>query len=168
MAISSVSVTIHCQRWSVKIYNSKLVLPLKIALFLSCLLLTTWCFRYGKPNYSKGEMMVWSLYAQFLAHLRWRLTKWAYRMGLEPASVHPSMRPHSQTWISPRPAGRLQSNFIWSITEVGGKAALCFGADQIRTLVSMATDSSHRVIIGKRASSRFLSCFWSDPFYTCR
>ena len=40
-----------------------------------------------------------------------------------------------------------------------GKAALCFGANQIRTLVSMATDSSHRVIMGKRASSRFLSCF---------
>ena len=31
----------------------------------------------------------------------------------------------------------------------GGKAALGFGADQIRTLVSMATDISHRVIIGK-------------------
>ena len=31
----------------------------------------------------------------------------------------------------------------------GGKAALGFGADQIRTLVSMATDSSHRVIMGK-------------------
>ena len=40
-----------------------------------------------------------------------------------------------------------------------GKAALGFGADQIRTLVSMATDSSHRVIMGKRASSRFLGCF---------
>ena len=31
----------------------------------------------------------------------------------------------------------------------GGKAALCFGPDRIRTLVSMATDSSHRVIMGK-------------------
>ena len=39
------------------------------------------------------------------------------------------------------------------------EAALGFGADQIRTLVSMATDSSHRVIMGKRASSRFLDCF---------
>ena len=36
----------------------------------------------------------------------------------------------------------------------GGKAA-----DQFRTLVSMATDSSHRVIMGKTASSRFLECF---------
>ena len=31
----------------------------------------------------------------------------------------------------------------------GGKAALGFDADQIRTLVSMATDSSLRVIMGK-------------------
>ena len=41
----------------------------------------------------------------------------------------------------------------------GGKAALGFDADQVRNLVSMATDSSHRVIMGKRASSRFLGCF---------
>ena len=31
----------------------------------------------------------------------------------------------------------------------GGKAALCFRPDRIGTLVSMATDSSHRVIMGK-------------------
>ena len=41
----------------------------------------------------------------------------------------------------------------------GGKAALGFDADQIRTLVSMATGSSHRVIMGKRATSHFLDCF---------
>ena len=49
-----------------------------------------------------------------------------------------------------------------------GKAALGFDLDGIRTLVSMATDSSHRVIMGKAASSRFLECFRSDPFHTCR
>ena len=32
---------------------------------------------------------------------------------------------------------------------VGGKNALGFGPDRIRTLVSLATDSSHRVIMGK-------------------
>ena len=32
---------------------------------------------------------------------------------------------------------------------VGGLAALGFGPDRIRTLVSMATDSSHRVIMEK-------------------
>ena len=31
----------------------------------------------------------------------------------------------------------------------GGKAAIGLGLDQIGTLVSMATDSSHRVIMGK-------------------
>ena len=31
----------------------------------------------------------------------------------------------------------------------GGKAALGFGPDRIGTLVSMATDSSHRIIMGK-------------------
>ena len=31
----------------------------------------------------------------------------------------------------------------------GGKAALCFGSDRIGTLVSMATDSSHWVMMGK-------------------
>ena len=40
----------------------------------------------------------------------------------------------------------------------GGKAALYFGPDRIGTLVSMATDSPHRVIIGKilLASSAFI------------
>ena len=41
----------------------------------------------------------------------------------------------------------------------GGKASVGFDSDRIRTLVSMATDSSHRVIMGKTASSRFLECF---------
>ena len=41
----------------------------------------------------------------------------------------------------------------------GGKASVGFDPDRIRTLVSMATDSSHRVIMGKTASSRFLKCF---------
>ena len=41
----------------------------------------------------------------------------------------------------------------------GGKASVGLDPDRIRTLVSMATDSSHRVIMGKTASSRFLECF---------
>ena len=36
-----------------------------------------------------------------------------------------------------------------------GKAALGFGADQIRTLVSMATDSSNRVIMGENGVITF-------------
>ena len=41
----------------------------------------------------------------------------------------------------------------------GGKAALGFDADQVRTLVSMATDSSHRVIMGKRRHHVFSTVF---------
>ena len=84
-------------------------------------------------------------------------------MGLEPASARPlvraCVRPHflnmniSETSIS------ITIKFYLKHHWGGGKAALGFGADQIRTLVSMATDSSHRVIMGKRASSRFLGCF---------
>ena len=41
----------------------------------------------------------------------------------------------------------------------GGKPALGFGLDRIRTLVSMATDISHRVIIGKRRRHVFSAVF---------
>ena len=41
----------------------------------------------------------------------------------------------------------------------GGKDLVVFDPDWIRTRVSMATDSSHRVIMGKTTSSRFLECF---------
>ena len=39
----------------------------------------------------------------------------------------------------------------------GGKAALGFGSDWIKTLVSMATDSSHRVIMEKTVLPLFFS-----------
>ena len=41
----------------------------------------------------------------------------------------------------------------------GGKASVGFDPDLIRTLVSIANDSSHRVIMGKTTSSRVLECF---------
>ena len=41
----------------------------------------------------------------------------------------------------------------------GGKAKWVFGADQFRTLVFMATDSSHRVIMGKRRHHVFSNVF---------
>ena len=41
----------------------------------------------------------------------------------------------------------------------GGKAAWGFGADQFRTLVLMATDISHRVIMGKNAVITFSRMF---------
>ena len=39
----------------------------------------------------------------------------------------------------------------------GGKASVRFDPDRIRTLVSMITDSSHRVMMGKTLSSVFCS-----------
>ena len=51
-------------------------------------------------------------------------------------------------------------NEILSEASLGwGKASIGFDPDRVRTLVSMATYSSHRVIMGKTASSRFLKCF---------
>ena len=41
----------------------------------------------------------------------------------------------------------------------GGKASVGFDPDRIRTLVSMATDSSHRVIMGKRRHHVFSNAF---------
>ena len=68
----------------------------------------------------------------------------------------------SGVWPSVRRTSSTISNFNISTTScpivtkfylkhhcIGGKDALGFGPDRIRTLVSMATDSSHRVIMGK-------------------
>ena len=41
----------------------------------------------------------------------------------------------------------------------GGLAALGFGPDRIRTLVSMATESSHRLIMEKTVSPLFSAVF---------
>ena len=49
----------------------------------------------------------------------------------------------------------------------GGKAALGFEPDRIKTLVSMSTDSSHRVIMGKIVLPLFSQLFFI-PFHTCR
>ena len=77
-------------------------------------------------------------------------------MGLEPASVHAFTL--SNMNIS-ETSGLMAIKFYMKHHWGGGKAELAFGADLIRTLVSMAMDSCHRVIMGKRASSCFLGCF---------
>ena len=82
-------------------------------------------------------------------------------MGLEPASVRASVRASTLSNMNISETSRpISTKFYLKHHWGGGKAALGFGADQVRTLVSMATDSSHRVIMGKRASSRFLGCFF--------
>ena len=67
-------------------------------------------------------------------------------MGLEPASVRgftlSNMNISETSW---RMVIKFHLEHYWS----EGFAALGFGPDQIRTLVSMATDNSHRVVMGK-------------------
>ena len=59
-------------------------------------------------------------------------------MGLEPASVHPSTLSNMNISETSRP---ITTKFYLKHHWGGGKAASGFGADQIRTLVSMATVS---------------------------
>ena len=53
---------------------------------------------------------------------------------------------------------------MWNIIFCGGQVVSGFGADRIKTLLSMASDSSHRAIMGKTVFSHFLSCFDSIRF----
>ena len=64
--------------------------------------------------------------------------------------------------------GSIATKFYLKHHVGGGLAALYFGPDRFRILVSMATESSHRVIMVKTVSSLFLGCFSSDPFHSCR
>ena len=74
------------------------------------------------------------------------------------SSRRPSVRPSVRLCVRPstllninisETSGPIATKFYLKHHWGGGKAALCFGPDRIGTLVSMATDSSHRVIVGK-------------------
>ena len=75
-------------------------------------------------------------------------------MGLGPASVRACVRPCFHASVHTDRHEYLETS--WPIIIKfhlkhhwgGGLAAFGFGPDRIRTLVSMATDSSHRVIMG--------------------
>ena len=93
----------------------------------------------------------------FLAHLSRRLIGEliVYRLSRRPC-VRPFTLSNMNISAASWPIGmKFNLKHHWG----GGKASIGFDSDRIRTLVSMATDSSHRVIIGKTASSRFLECF---------
>ena len=97
----------------------------------------------------------------FLAHLSRRLIGEliVYRSSRRP-SVRPSVRPFTFSNMNISATSWLIGmKFYLKHHWGGGKASVGFDPDRIRTLVSMATDSSHRVIMGKTASSRFLECF---------
>ena len=83
------------------------------------------------------------------------------------ASVRPSVCTLSNMNIS-ETNGSIATKFYLKHHWGGGLAALGFGPDRIRTLVSMATESSHRIIMEKTVSPHFLCCLSFDPFHTCR
>ena len=67
-------------------------------------------------------------------------------MVVEPASVHASTLSNANISASSQPiAIKFYQKHHWG----GGKVVLDFGPGWIRTLVSMATDSSHRLTMGK-------------------
>ena len=71
-------------------------------------------------------------------------------MGLEPAYVHASLCASTLSNMNiSETSWPIVIKFHLELHWGGGLAALVFGLDRIRTLVSMAIDSSHRVIMGK-------------------
>ena len=56
-------------------------------------------------------------------------------------------------------SGPIVTKFYLNHHYDGGKAALAFGPDRIGILVSMATDSSHRVIIGENVVNTLAPSF---------
>ena len=80
-------------------------------------------------------------------------------MGLETASVRESTLSNmniSETGLS------IAIKFY--MTHHWGRGKAAFGADQIKNLVSMATDSSHRVIMGKKGIITFSRLFLIGSF----
>ena len=76
------------------------------------------------------------------------------------SSRRPCVRPFTLSNVYISKTSRPNANRFYLKHHCGeGKAASGFGPDRIRTLVSMATDSFHRVIMGKRTSSSFLKGF---------
>ena len=66
------------------------------------------------------------------------------------ASVRPSVRPSTLLNINiSETSGPISTKFYLKHHCGGGKASLGFGHDWIGTLVSMATERPHRVIMGK-------------------
>ena len=89
--------------------------------------------------------MTWVKIEPILAHLSWRLVgelivyQWS---GVRPLSTISSMNISATS-------GQIATKFYLKHHWVEGKAALGFWPDPIRTLDSMATESSHRVIMEK-------------------
>ena len=79
-------------------------------------------------------------------------------MEIEPASVHAFVCVFTLSNMNiPGTSWPIATKFYQSHDWGGGKAAISFGPDLIITLVSMLTDSSHRVIMAKMVSALFSS-----------
>ena len=99
----------------------------------------------------------------FLAHLRLRLTRWAYSIPNGPSSIRPSsyiiVRPFKIEYLLSLLASLVQ---ILCVASLGWrKGCVRFGAHCIKTLVYMATESPRWLIMGKTMSPPFLGC--CDP-----
>ena len=81
----------------------------------------------------------------------------------ESSWVRPSVGPHFQNMNISETSWRIIIKFHLEHHWVGGLAAIGLRPDWIRTLVSMTTDSSHRVIMGK--SCDHSSSFIVDWFF---
>ena len=96
----------------------------------------------------------------FLAHLSQRLIGELIVYpcsGVRPSSVR---RPQFQRSSSLKPLGRLFSFLHIHHLQVGGKNNCVFCFDRIRTLVTMVTYASHRLIMEKSENCQFLLSCW--------
>ena len=115
---------------------------------------------------ARGQNLVHLQNLGFLAHLSRRLRGEliVYRSSRRPSVCVFTL---SNMNIS-ETNGSIATQFYLKHHLGGGLAALGFWPERIKTLVSMATESSHRVIMVKTVSPLFLSYFSSDSFHTCR
>ena len=87
---------------------------------------------------------------------------------LHSSSAHfrPCVRPHCLNLNISKTGSPIAMKFFLKQLWVVGKAALAFGADQIRTLVSMATDSFRSIIMRVGEWGRRLFLIRSFSYYT--
>ena len=87
--------------------------------------------------------------AVFLAHLSRRLIG---ELIVYKGICLLSVRQHFQTTSPLKPRSRFFSYFTYSIYRSGERIIVFFCSGRIRTLVAMATYSSHRLMMGKRGN----------------
>ena len=80
--------------------------------------------------------------------------------SVRPFVVRPSVCQHFQTTSSLKPRSRFFSYFTYSIYRSGGTNNCVFCSGRIRTLVAIATYSSHRLIMGKEEIDNFFCLIW--------